>query len=268
MANFTSYVDDSLKNLPETKALYRFKQDIIKEMSDRENELIATGLKDQKVICDLIISEYPDLKAQYINKQNEKKKQAKKAKQGKLTILGAIGYILALTAAYLGVSFVSGAWSKTWLLMVGGIFALIIGGTVLSVKKSAEKRDAFSPLSRIMLFVSVMLTATFIFLCSIILFSASKSWLIFILAVAAGLVVDGAFAAVTKQKLAIISHLIYIPAVSALCYVSACLMGILSWHPGWLIIVAAVVADLVIIAGKISKNKSADNEEVDVWSEN
>lgn len=267
MSNFIQYIDDSLKTLPESKSLYRFKQNLIKEMSDRENELISSGLKDEKVISDLIISEYPDLKAQYAQIIKEKKKQAKKAKQSKLTVLGVMGYILTLTAVYLGVSFLSSAWGKTWLIMVGGIFALIIGITVLSIRKSAEKKNVFSLFSRIMLFISIMLVAVFIFLCSLILFNTAKTWIIFIAAVAAGLVADGIFAYITKQKFAIISYLLYIPAVAALSYVVMGLMGLIPWHPGWLIIVASLILDIAIIAVRISKNTSSDSEEIDVWSE-
>ena len=65
MANFIEYVDESLKNFPQTKSLYRFRQKTIAEMTERANELVSKGIKDENVITQLIISEYPNLSEEY-----------------------------------------------------------------------------------------------------------------------------------------------------------------------------------------------------------
>ena len=56
--------------------------------------------------------------------------------------------------------------------------------------------------------------------------------------------------------------MIYIPVCASLLYVALCLMGMLSWHPSWMMIVVAVIIDLVIAAVTVfSKNKNKVEEE-------
>lgn len=190
---FTDYAEKELKKLPNTKSAYLYRQEIIARMTARANELVESGLSDNKVINELVINEFRDIEKEYYVRL-KKKKKSKKSKYTSLFIaLGIIGYILLLVGIFLGVSFVTGAWDKTWLIMVVGILGAVVAGLIGSC---------------IMLFVK-------------------------------------------KNKFAIFSLLILIPAITALAYVVLGLTGLLAWHPGWLIIVASVFLDFVIAVIKV-----------------
>lgn len=78
---------------------------------------------------------------------------------------------------------------------------------------------------------------------------------------------DAVFASVTKQRLAIINWMIYIPAMGAMLYVILGALSLVSWSTGWLIILFAVVIDLIVALIAIFKNKAEEREVVDTWKE-
>lgn len=269
MVSFQDHIDKALVGLAEKETLYEFKKHLLNEMTDRANSLIQKGLTDDKVINELIISEYPHIKADYIKVLREEKARKRAARIGLLTASGIAAYVLVLTAIYLSVSFITNLWGKTWLIMVGGIFAMLLGGIFLIARRSVKSKGVFRPLSRVFLAIGVFIIATFIFLCLEMLTQASSAWLIFLFAVIAALVTDSVYAALTKQHLAIINYMVYIPVAAAVAYIALSIAGFMPWHPGWLIIVFAVVADIFIATALIVGNgKYMKNGEVlDLWNE-
>lgn len=173
--------------------------------------------------------------------------------------------------AYLGISFKTGAWGKSWLFLLGGIFLLVIGGMFIAIKKICDKKNPTLMLSaRLLLAGVIMLVATFAFLYCTLFMSFSMSWLIFLAAVAVMLIADAIFAAATKQKLAIINYLLYLPGIAAMFYVVLGLLEVIPWHPGWMIVLVAVLIDLVILVAKTvgSKEKVAKKQEDDnLWED-
>lgn len=264
---FTEYVDKSFEGVKETQALYKFKQQKIAQMSERANALIASGLKDTAVMHSIIIGESPDLKQEFKTLMSEKKAQSKKAKLSKLAILGALGYALSLIVAYILVSFATGAWGKTWLIIVAGILLPVGLGCILVTKKGVGKQGAFSLLSRLTLAGGIFVITTVVFLFLLILTDIEGTYAIYLLAVALSLIADAVYARATKQKLAIISYLIYIPAIAAIIYPVLGAFGVIAWHPGWLIIVGAVIVDIVIVMAKVAVGGKTDEEEFDEWNE-
>lgn len=201
---FTDYAEKELKKLPNTKSAYLYKQEVIARMTARANELVESGLTDNKVINELIINEFSDIEKEYYERLKKKKKAAKSKNKGSLIALGIVGYVLLLVGAFLGVSFVTGAWDKTWLIIVVGILGAVIAGLA-----------------------------------------------------------GGCFALFAKKKkMAVFALLLVIPAVAALVYVVLGLIGLLAWHPGWLIVVASIFVDFLIIVGRlvISSKKEVEDE--------
>ena len=79
---------------------------------------------------------------------------------------------------------------------------------------------------------------------------------------------DAVFAAVTRQKLAIINYLLYIPASAAMLYVVLGAQSVVPWTPGWLIVILGVLADLAVMAGVIINNsRYVYKQEDDEWNE-
>ncbi|MBQ1995196.1 MAG: hypothetical protein II237_03270 [Clostridia bacterium] len=262
MANFIEYVDKSLESFPQTKSLYEYRQKIIGEMTQRANELVSKGIKDDNVITQLIISEYPDLAADYGKAVGEKIKKKKTVRNIKGIAIAGVSYILVLVMTYLGVSFKMGNWDKSWLIMVFGLLLPALAGVVLAAVKKKGESKSFSAVSRVLLGASVAIGAVLLFLFLFFALSVSKAWIVFILAVPVALIADAAYSIITKQKFNLLTYMIYIPVCASLLYVALCLTGLLSWHPGWMLIVLSVVADLVIaLADMFSKSKKNAEEE-------
>lgn len=269
MISFEDYIDSSLAGIAKTELLLEFRNSLMDEMTDRANSLVQKGLEDEKVIDELIISEYPDLKLRYKQLLREEKAKRRAKALGALAVVGSAAYTLLITTIYLAVSFTTKRWDITWLIMVGGIFAALFAGIFICAKRSVRKKGIFRPLSRILLAVGVFIVATFVFLCLQLLTDVASAWLVFPVGVIAALFTDSVYAAVTKQRLAVINYMVYLPVAAAIAYLISGITGIVSWHPGWLMIIAAIMIDLFIIMGLIINNsKYMNNGEVlDLWNE-
>lgn len=265
--NFTDWAQQELASLPNTKSAYLYKQQVIARMTERANEIIGMGISDNKVINELVISEFKNIKQEYYNTVQQKKVKTKKKKIGQLSVLGVFGYILAVIIAFLAISFISGAWGKTWLIIVCGILLPVAGLMALSAGKLSDKKVIFNFASRFLMTGAIFIFATVIYLVSEFLTPMPKAWLIFLFAIPMSMAVDCAMAFAAKQKSAIISLVLYIPVIATLLYVILGIIGILPWHPGWILIVLSLVADLGVIAAKILKG-SKEEETEEEWEEN
>ena len=145
--------------------------------------------------------------------------------------------------------------------MEGGITALIIYHFMRLTVFTSKKR--LYPISRILVAFSVMLTAVFAFLVCRTALYIMNSYLIFLGAIGFMFIGDAVFSAVTHQKFAIINYLLYIPAVAAMIYVILGILGAVSWNPGWLIMVASVVLDIIVMVFAVVRNKNFEVGEVD-----
>ena len=97
---FTDYAEKELKKLPNTKSAYLYKQEVIARMTARANELVESGLTDNKVINELIINEFSDIEKEYYERLKKKKKAAKSKNKGSLIALGIVGYVLPTIVTY------------------------------------------------------------------------------------------------------------------------------------------------------------------------
>lgn len=264
--NFTDYAEKALQRLPNTKSAYLYKQEVIARMTERANELIKSGLSDNKVINELVISEFKDIeKEYYLNRQTGNKKAAKK-RNASLSVLGIFGYTLLLVVLYLAVSFATGLWAKTWLILVAGILLPVAAGCVASAAKTGGKGMVRSFASRFLISCAIFLVATVSFLLIIIFTGIGKSWLIFLGAVVLCLITDSAMAFACRQKSAIITLVLDIPAIGALVYVILGVLGVVPWHPGWVIILISVIFDIAVIAAKIVSSSKREVED-EVWED-
>ena len=264
--NFTDYAEQALQRLPNTKSAYLYKQEVIAKMTARANELIKSGLSDNNVINEIIINEFKDIeKEYYLNRQSRNKKAAKK-RVASLSVLGVFGYTLLLVILYLAVSFVTGAWGKSWLILVAGILLPAAAGCIASAAKAGGKGIVRSFASRVLISCAIFIVATVSFLLLVIFTGVGKSWLIFLGAVVLCLIVDSAMAFACKQKSAIITLVLDIPAIGALLYVILGVLGAVPWHPGWVIILISIVFDIAVIAARIVSSSKKEVED-EVWED-
>lgn len=267
MKNFLEYVDKSFEGMKETESLYRFKQKLIAEMTERANELVNAGLKDDKIIAAIIMDEYPDLVGKYKATVRNKATMSKKSRTGSLFAVGTIGGIFGVVCLYLAVSFLTGAWGKTWMLLVGGIFAVLVLLFVLLAGKLAKKKGKLGFASRALCAAAVLLIAVYMFLFTTIIVPVPGSWVIFILVVPFIMIFDMILSYSFNKKTGIFSILLYIPVIFTLFYVVLGIAKVLPWHPGWLLILFGVLVDIIVVAAKLLFGTKVNAEEDDSWSE-
>lgn len=244
MNNLIEYIETSCENLGDNQSAYRYKKKILDDMTERYNEITHAGLKDEKVITDLIADEFCDLEADFA-KYEKKKRRAKLLKIG--LPVGGLCFLILILVAYFTVSAVTDAWSKTWLIIVGGVFAMIIFYLSLAIVKLCSMRRVFHPIARVLIVGSTVLLAVFMFLFFLMMIPELLAWPILPGGVIVALLADLAFAFATKQKLRTISLFVYMPAVSTMLYIILSAYNVVSWGGGWPIILLGLFADLVYI---------------------
>lgn len=261
MEKINRYIDSSLSGIPDNEKSIKFRKRLLDELTDRANELTQKGLRDNNVIYDLIISEHPDIRGEYESYSSAITKKKKAAAAARIRALSSVLILAASVLIFLISGFAGIPWGKAWLIILAAVLAavfihMINGARSLCAKGAAGKFGA-----RIILAVIIMLISVFAFLTALIVFGISKSWLIILGGVAAAFIADGIFAAVSKQKLAILNYLAYIPAVAAMIYVILGILHVIPWHPGWLIMPAAVAADIIVIICAVIRNSKYTYEE-------
>ncbi len=266
MNNFLEYIDKSFENMKETESLYRYKQKLIAQMTERANELVASGLKDDKIICAIIMEEYPDLEGRYRAAVNRKTEMSKKNRKSSLLAVGAMGGIFAFVCLYLAVSFLTNAWSKTWMILLGGVFAVLVFVCIAVSGKLTKKAGKFGIVPRLLCAASVVLIATYIFLFTTIIVPVPGSWISFVLAVPFAMIFDMLLSFKFNKKTGIFSIILYIPVIFTLTYAFLGIAGILPWHPGWLLILLGVLVDFIVVGVRLLSGTKVKEDE-DEWSE-
>ncbi len=241
---YLDFLDKELEAFPDTPSLYRFKREITAEMTQRANEITAAGIKDDKVLNDLVISEFENVAERYAKEQKTAASLKKAKKYAKLSFLFSSLYFIAVTCIFLLYSLVSRNWGKSWLIMVAGAFGFVIIMLGFLSASAIEKKGSYKP-ARFSFAVSIILIAVFIFL-TLITAHISGAYIIFIAAPAIILIGDALFAVFTKSRTAIFSILLYLPVIAALLYVCLGISGIIAWKTGWVLIIAALLADIAI----------------------
>ena len=154
-------------------------------------------------------------------------------------------------------------------IAMGGVVAGVIGAFFVLSGKLEKKFGKFNLVERLFSVIGVFLATTFLFLTLRVGFGVMNAWLMFIIAVALALVIDVVMAVKSNQKTAFANLLIYIPVIATILYVVMSILGILSWHPGWLLVVISFMADIVLVMVRLLKtSKTVETEtEDDEWSE-
>ena len=251
MNRFIEYIENSCRNLADNQEAYRYKKKVLDDMTKRADEIIGAGLKDEKVITDLIADEFCDLEAGY--EKYEKQKRRKKLLK-KVFPIGSLVFVLLLLVAFFITSSVTGAWNKTWLIMIGGISALVIFWLNLAIAKLCTMRRVFHPIARVLIAGCTLLFTVFVFLYLLMMIPELLVWPILPAGVIITLIADLVFAFVTKQKLRTISLFVYMPVISTMIYVILSAYKIVTWSAGWPIIFIGLAIDVAYIIYIIASN--------------
>lgn len=254
MNNFIDYIEASCSELKDNRMTYLYKRKLLDEMTERAQEITKAGLTDQKVISDLIEDEFGDLKANYITFEKEEKKRMLEKKLKVILPIGGLIGLIVIFAAYFISSKATGAWDKTWLIIVGGIFSMIIFYLSFAINKLSSMRRIFHPIARILVVGCVMLFSVFVFLFLLMMLPGVITWPTIPMGIILALAADLCFAFTTKQKFRTISLFVYLPAMAAMLYVILAAYSVVTWSGGWIIVFLGIVADLVYILSIIMSN--------------
>ncbi len=244
--NFIDYIENSCKNIEDNHISYIFKKKLLDEMTQRANEITSAGLRDEKVIADLLADEFPDIEKQYRVFEKAEKKKSRGKFWRIVLALGGVLYFFGIFATYFFVSGTTGEWGKSWLIIVGGIFSMIIFYVSFLIKKLYHWHRFLHPLARVLLAGCVMLASVFTFLFVLMMFDPGISWIIVILGIMAMLIADLIFAFVTKQKFRTISLFAYMPVLATMLYIVLAGSGVITWLAGWPIIFVGFAVDAII----------------------
>lgn len=251
MNKLLEYIENSCKNLADNQSSYRYKKMILDKMTERADEISRAGLRDEKVLTELIADEFCDLEAGYA--EHEKKKRRKKLLKIGLPV-GSLVFLTLILISFFVVSSTTGAWNKTWLVIVGGVFALVIFWFSLAIAKLCTMRRVFHPIARVLIAGCALLFAVFMFLFLLMMMPELLVWPILPAGVIIALLADLIFAFATKQKLRTISLFVYMPTISTMLYIILSAYKIVTWTAGWPIILLGLVADVAYIIYIIISN--------------
>lgn len=271
MKEFINYIEDACKDVKQSDILYSFKKKTLDEMNDRACDVRQAGLSNNKVIADLIISEYPDIKDGYGVYFTKEKTKRKEAIQHKLLALGTPLMILLSVALYVIQGILLGTWGNgRWLIIVGTVFFMSSLCCLAAIRQILRRKRIFHIFARLLTAAIIMQAAVFIFLWCGVNFGWALTWPIIPGGVAALLLGDLLFAFKTRQKLVALNVFVYTPAVFAMLYVVLAAFNIVSWGNGWALIFLGFAADAIFgLAVLIDNAKFKNNEEIeDIWKEN
>lgn len=273
MKDFIEYIETSCAKLPDNRMTYLYKKSILDEMTERANEVTHSGLKDERVLADLMADEYPNLSGNYYGWAKEyKKKQHSKI----IRLTSVVGCILTFfislilffvvgengTFTYygynddvLGLHTVS-AYRNAWLIILGAIFGIIIFCLGFGIKRICKMRRVFHPIARALIVLCVMIIMVFAFLCALMLSTnplETKMWPIVIAGIILALVADIVFAFATKQKFRTITTMIYMPIISTMVFVILNAYGLVG-SLGWLVIISGLIVDVIYALSIVASN--------------
>lgn len=254
MKNFIEYIETSCADLKDNHMTYLYKKKILDEMTERANEITHAGLKDEKVLADLIADEYPDLKGNFAKFEKEEKKRRLSKLLKVVLPIGGLIFFISMFVAYFSISNATKAWDKTWLIIVGGIFAMIIFYTSFGINKLCHMRRIFHPIARVLIAGCVMIFTVFVFLFWLMMIPELVFWPILPGGIILALVCDLIFAFTTRQKFRTISLFVYMPVMATMLYIILAAYNIIGWLTGWPIILLGIVADLIFILSIIVGN--------------
>lgn len=266
-----NYIDGSLSDASNYKFINEFKSHITEEIAERVNEIEYAGLKDEKVINDLIISEYKDFHKNYHNFEEYTVKKIKKKKSKKRHIIGTIIYIPLVVLFYAISSFYTQNWVISWVFIVNSFLMLFAYYGIVAVSVLSKAEKIFNPLSRVILAGTIFLFATAIFLMLLILFEVPHSWLVFIVAVIVMMIADSIYIHRIKDRFAVFFQLIYVVPVASMLYVILFVLGVIPPHPGWIMIPASLIFDIIGIGVQLMRYKNIRLKEMEAdaeWEEN
>lgn len=265
---FKRFLEREFKAIRPTQAAMEYREDLLTQLLEKEQDLRIKGMTDDELIYEMCIDSLGDVRKNLEEFENRNVKVKNAKRTALIATVITIFSVLLVISSYLVVSFaVPHAWAKSWLIIVGGLFAGV-GGVAIYLSVVFAKKKKYLPI-RALVALCIVLLSVFVFLVLQILFGFNKSWLTFLVMVVLILGVDAVISDITGSKLRYISYAIFIEVFAIMLYI---ILGITMglWHPEWIIIIAGLVADAlfisIVLVVKSKKKKALEQKESDEYN--
>ena len=267
MESYINYINSQLPDNPGDKILYKYKRKDLEEMTQRANEISSRGLNDRKVIDDLVVSEYPDLKDTYGEYYKKEKAAMNRKRNILLNVIGSAIYLICVVVVFLTSSLATKRWDMTWAIVVDGVLLWVVYLLSIGASSFAKMKKIFHIFARIFLMGAVIVFGVAAFIYVLAMTDLGSSWIILMFAIIAMFLSDAIFTTAHKHRLAIFYWLLYIPVISVFAFIIVGASNIIAWRYAWIIIPLSLIIDLIIILFAIAKNKVSEPEVDDTWKE-
>lgn len=249
---FNKHLNKIFSSYKKNDKIMDFKEELLGSLMDRFNELKSEGLSDDEsytnslLILDGIKDTISVLEKEVAPMPVEKNMNS--------YLLPACAYWLVVIIAYLGISFTTGYWHKTWMIAVGGalLFGIIVSGLLFKVSRD----KGMKLLSRSNMLMAFMLLSTAVYLgWSFITKQWAYTWITFVIGLLLWYVVD-IFVRVKEKKGKVIVNLmdaIIVTILTALIIYIFISFYLSLWATSWIIFV--IMALFIIIEIMIFNKK-------------
>ena len=257
---FKRYLETEFRAIAPTLAAMEYRQQMLKQLMDRAQELRIKGIDDEDLIYSMCIEELGDFRSTLVAFEEKEHKVENAKRKGLFIGVGVVGAVLLFVLVYLLVSFFTRAWALTWLILVGGAFAGVIAvACLLTVKFGKAKKFVAM---RLMPPVVIALVCVYLFLLLQLVFKVEMSWLIFLVMVIVMLGFDTLLADATNFKFRYVELGVFMEVFCVLLYVILGLTVPDFWHPGWVLCLVGIIASIIMAIILIKKyNNAKDNKE-------
>lgn len=254
---FKRYLEGEFRAIRPTLAAVEYREKVLKQLLDYEQELRIKGNDDDELIYTMCIASLNQDGSfrDKLREFDEKEVKVDNAKRKGLLIgISVVGVAVALVLVYLIMGVTADLWHPGWLLLVGGAFAGIIalGGVVASKLSKSKKYIAM----RAVFPVIIALLSVYLFLLLELVGHIQMSWLVFLVMVIVMIANDTVVAFATDFKFRWIELGICMEVCCALLYVIIGLLVPGFWHPGWILCLGGVVGSAVMAAVLVAKHNS------------
>lgn len=259
---FKRYLEREFRAIAPTLAAMEYREQMLKQLMDRAQELLIKGIDDEDLIYDMCIDELGDFHATLKEFEEKEHKVENAKRKGLLAMAGVIGAALAFVIVYLVVSFVTGNWAQTWLILVGAAFVGIIGLLCVLIAKFGKQKK-YLPMRAMPLGI-IALVSVYLFLLLQLIFHINMSYFVFLVMVIVMLVFDTALAFVTDFKLRYIELGITMEVTCVLLYVMLGIAKVAPWHPTWILCLGGVVGSVImaiVLLAQYNKKKDMSEKE-------
>ncbi len=241
---FKKYLENEFRTISPTPEALEYREEILSNLIERAEEYKQKGLTDEDLIFDFCIDSLGDFQSTLQNFETIKARNKKNFATAMKSVCLGMATLLGLTIIYLLTSFLTGEWSKTWLIMEGGISLVAIVGTSFAISYCVKNKQYWGV--RLSAGTILSLLIVFIYLCLLMLTNLPMTWLAFLVLPIVLLFADTILAFITHGHTRHIVLLGFIEVFCALLYVILALTGVAPWSPTWLLPVLGACLDLVL----------------------